>query len=109
MSDKSQAANETTQINVTHGPYAGQRLTVSSAEAKSAIGEGWALDPFAPAPTEEELAKRPVETEDERLKRTAAAEKAAGKLRGEDAETGRHKEADQFDRKGGPNDKSAKK
>ena len=68
-------------IEATHGPYAGKRLTVSEADAKAAIKDGWAVDPFAEKPTE------PVEvkevSDEDRQKIIEAANKAAAKLRGE--------------------------
>lgn len=71
-------------IEAIAGPYAGQRLQMEPADAAKAIADGWAVDPFAPPPTEEELAKRKEPTEEDRLKSTEAADKAARKLRGED-------------------------
>jgi hypothetical protein len=73
--------SEDVMIEATHGPYAGQRLKVSEADAKSAIKDGWARDPFAEQPTEPVEAKE-VSGED-RQKILDAANKAAAKLRGE--------------------------
>jgi hypothetical protein len=73
--------NEPTQIYCTAGPYAGQRLTVSPAEAKQAIADGWAVDPDAPPPAADEAPKDV--TPEQRAKTLEAAEKAANKLRGE--------------------------
>jgi len=39
-------ADETRQIQVLMGPYRDHRLTVSSADAESAINNHWAVDPF---------------------------------------------------------------
>ena len=48
-------AEETKVIDVMIGPYRGHRLTVSAADADSAIGSHWATDANAapPAPDEE--------------------------------------------------------
>jgi hypothetical protein len=89
MSDESKKTpDEPAAIQVTVGPYAGQRLTMSRADADAAIAEKWAVDPFAPPPTKEEEEKqakeaKPMMTEEERAEITAKAEKAARKLRGE--------------------------
>jgi hypothetical protein len=66
-------------IEATAGPYAGQRLTVPAADAKQAIADGWARDPFAT-----ELEEPKEMTEEKRAKVAEAADKAARKLRGED-------------------------
>jgi hypothetical protein len=79
-------ADETTQIQVTHGPYAGQRLTVSKTDAQAAISEGWAVDAFKPADPNAEPAKEL--TEDERSKIIEKAEHAAKVLRGEKDQEG---------------------
>lgn len=79
-------SDETKMVEATVGPFAGQRLTMPADVADQAIKDGWARDPFAPPPTEEELAKRKEPTEDDRLKSTAAAEKAVRKLRGENSD-----------------------
>ena len=60
------------------GPYAGQRIDVPAAEAKKAIAEGWARDPFAEPPEPKEL------TEEERWEVLQAANKGAARLRGEE-------------------------
>jgi hypothetical protein len=74
-----QENNEPKIIYCTLGPYAGQRLTVSAADAKQAIADGWAVDPDAPVADEP-----PKEvTPDDHNKALEAAEKAANKLRGE--------------------------
>lgn len=104
-------STEPRMIEPIAGPYRGQRIMVESGMADQAIADGWAVDPFGPPPTDEELAKRADMSDEERIKINVAADKAARKLRGEevDDERGRHKEADQHDRKGGPNDKTAAK
>jgi hypothetical protein len=79
MAKETKDHNEPTSIYCTLGPYAGQRLTVSPAEAKQAIADGWAVDPDAPVA--DEPPKEP--TPEERNKALEAAEKAANKLRGE--------------------------
>jgi hypothetical protein len=71
-------ADEPVVIEATAGPYAGQRLTVAAAEAKKAIAEGWAKDPFAAPEEPKEM------TEDERVKVLEAAHKGARRLRGEE-------------------------
>jgi hypothetical protein len=78
--------SEDVMIEATHGPYAGKRLTVSEADAKAAIKDGWAIDPFAEKPTEPAEVKE-VSDED-RQKLIDAATKAAAKLRGETTEDG---------------------
>jgi hypothetical protein len=76
--------SEDVMIEATHGPYAGKRLTVSEADAKAAIKDGWAKDPYAPPP---EPTAEPAEvkevTEEDRQKILDAANKAAARLRGE--------------------------
>jgi len=63
-------ADETRQIQVLMGPYRDNRLTVSSADAESAINNHWAVDPFElPDPDHQ----HPPLTEEER---TAALEAA---------------------------------
>jgi hypothetical protein len=88
MSDEQKKTpDEPAAIQVTVGPYAGQRLTMSAADAATAIAEKWAVDPFTPPPTKEEEEKQAKEakpmTEEERAEIKAKAEKAARKLRGE--------------------------
>jgi hypothetical protein len=80
-------ADEPVLIDVLAGPYAGARLTVTAAEAKQAIADGWARDPFAES--EEPMKEL---TDEQRLKIAEAAEKAARKLRGEE-EPGNGKKA----------------
>jgi hypothetical protein len=75
-------ADETKVIEATAGPYAGQRLTVPAADADAAIKDGWAIDPFAAVDPDAE--PPPAQTEEERMKTSEAAAKAARKLRGED-------------------------
>jgi hypothetical protein len=72
-----------------HGPYRGQRITVSVGDADAAISEGWATDPFAltAEPKEGEAAPE-LEDEDMRAKRIEQAEAAARRWRGEEEETG---------------------
>lgn len=70
-------SEELTQIEATAGPYRGQRLTVSKADAEAAIAEGWAIDPFAARPEGKTM------TDEERLDLLAKAEAGARKLRGE--------------------------
>ena len=73
--------DETTQqVQVTHGPYAGQRLTMSKTDAAGAISEGWAVDPFKPTDPDEEPKQL---TDEERLEIVKKAEHAAKALRGE--------------------------
>jgi hypothetical protein len=78
--------DEDVVIEGLHGPYAGQRLTVSAADAKQAIADGWARDPFAEPEDAKEM------TDEERAKVIAAAEKAGRKLRGEPEEDNGNKE-----------------
>jgi hypothetical protein len=78
--------DEPAMVQATVGPYAGQRLTMSRADADAAIADKWAIDPFAPPKTPEqqkeaEDMKPPTEKEAAEIK--AKAEKAARKLRGE--------------------------
>lgn len=78
MSDE-KTSDEPAAVQVVAGPYAGQRLTMSRADADAAIAEKWAVDPSALPPKEE---AKPM-TEEERAEIKAKAEKAARKLRGE--------------------------
>jgi hypothetical protein len=77
-------ADEPVVIEATAGPYAGQRLTVPAADAKQAIADGWARDPFAPAEEPKEVKEV---TDEDRAKVAEAAEKAARKLRGEETKS----------------------
>jgi hypothetical protein len=79
MTDEPKKTDEPAVVQVIAGPYAGQRLTMSMADADAAIADKWAIDPNAPAPTEEPKAM----TDDERAQIAEKAEKAARKLRGE--------------------------
>jgi hypothetical protein len=72
-------ADEPVRIVATVGPFAGQSLDVAAAEAKKAIAEGWARDPFAEPPEAKE------QTEEERWDVLQAANKGAARLRGEEA------------------------
>jgi hypothetical protein len=77
-------ADEPVRIVATAGPYAGQHIDVTAAEAKKAIAEGWARDPFAEPPEPKEL------TEEERWEVLQAANRGAARLRGaEEAEDGK--------------------
>lgn len=71
-------ADEDVLIEGTHGPYAGKRLTVSAAEAKKAIAEDWARDPFGEPVEAREL------SDEERFKLNEKAEAGARRLRGEE-------------------------
>ena len=62
-------ADETRQIQVLLGPYRDHRLTVSSADAESAINNHWAVDPFA-APDDH---PHPPLTEEERTQALTSA------------------------------------
>src|SRR5580765_1709815 len=64
-------ADETRQIQVLMGPYRDNRLTVSAADAESAINNHWAVDPFHVAALDEE--PHPPLSEEER---TAALDAA---------------------------------
>jgi hypothetical protein len=77
-------ADEPVVIEATAGPYAGKRLTVPAADAKQAIADGWARDPFAPAEEPKEPKEAKEVTDEDRAKVAEAAEKAARKLRGEE-------------------------
>jgi hypothetical protein len=70
--------DEPTMVHATHGPYAGQRLTMKKADAASAIADGWAIDPFKQPPDE----PREI-TAEERQKILERAHQAAAVLRGE--------------------------
>lgn len=80
-------ADEDVMIEATAGPYAGKRLTMPAADAKKAIADGWARDPFAEM-TDEDRQKAvdaaAAATDEDRQKVAEAAEKAARKLRGEE-------------------------
>lgn len=81
--------DENKTIEATAGPYKGQRLTMPAADADQAIADGWARDPFAPAPgPDDKPAKEP--TDEERQAVMDKAEKAAKKLRGETVEEESH-------------------
>ena len=60
------------QIEATVGPYRGQRLTVSAADADAAIADKWAIDPFAPVEHEPDEAPEPL-SEEERVSAHEAA------------------------------------
>lgn len=63
-------ADETRQIQVLMGPYRDNRLTVSAADAESAINNHWAVDPFElPDPDHQ----HPPLSEEERLAAMTAA------------------------------------
>lgn len=72
---------ETTMIEATIGPYAGQRLTMPTADAKAAIADGWARDP-AQVPDENAPPSEPM-TAEQRAAALEKAQAAAFKLRGE--------------------------
>lgn len=78
--------SEDVMIEATHGPYAGKRLSVSEADAKAAIKDGWAKDPYAPAPEPTEATEVKEVSAEDRQKIIDAANKAAAKLRGETTE-----------------------
>lgn len=79
--------DETKEIEAICGPYRGQRLTVTAADAAAAIAANWAIDPFAPVlePPPDPL------TEEERTAALAAAQAWATEQQkaasGEDEET----------------------
>jgi hypothetical protein len=75
-------ADEPRQISVLYGPYRGQRLTVSPADADQAIADKWARDAFEPATQDGDEAPEPM-TDEETAEATRKAEKAARKMRGE--------------------------
>jgi len=62
-------ADETKQIQALLGPYRDHRLTVSAADAESAINNHWAVDPFA-APDDH---PHPPLTEEERTQALTSA------------------------------------
>jgi hypothetical protein len=66
-------ADETRQIQVLLGPYRDHRLTVSSADAESAINNHWAVDPFHVAEPDEEP-HPPLSDEERTAALTAATE-----------------------------------
>lgn len=81
-------SEEPAMVEVTVGPYKGQRLTMAKAEAQQAIADKWAIDPFAspePPPKEGEAPKeaKPM-TDEERAEIHAKAHAAIAKLRGEE-------------------------
>lgn len=71
-------AEEPVMIEGIIGEYAGKRLTVSAADAKQAIADGWAKDPFGEPAEAKEM------TDEDRARVMEAAGKAARKLRGEE-------------------------
>src|SRR4030095_14152158 len=86
-SDAPKKTDEPAVVQVIAGPYAGQRLTMSAADAAAAVADKWAVDPSAPPRSREEEEKAVKEakpmTEEERAEIKVKAEKAARKLRGE--------------------------
>jgi hypothetical protein len=82
MTDEPKKTDEPAVVHVVAGPYAGQRLTMSKADADAAIADKWATDPNAPPPKDGEKEAKPM-TEEEHAEVKAKAEKAARKLRGE--------------------------
>jgi len=64
-------ADETKQIQVLLGPYRDHRLTVSAADAQTAINDHWAVDPFETHDPDHE--PHPPLTEEERLHAMEAA------------------------------------
>jgi hypothetical protein len=86
-SDAPKKTDEPAVVQAIAGPYAGQRLTMSKADADAAVADKWAVDPSAPPRSREEEEKAAKEakplTEEERAEIKAKAEKAARKLRGE--------------------------
>jgi hypothetical protein len=83
LTEKINMTEETTVVHVTHGPYAGQRLTMSKSEASIAFSEGWAIDPFKPVDPDKEPKQL---SEEERAHVLEKAEHAVAKLRGEEHE-----------------------
>lgn len=75
--------DETVVVHVTHGSYAGQRLTLSKHDADAAISDGWAIDPFKPVEPDKEPKQL---SEEERAHVLEKAEHAVAKLRGEEKE-----------------------
>jgi hypothetical protein len=65
-------ADETKQIMVLLGPYRDHRLTVSAADAETAINDHWAIDPFHVAEPDEE--PHPPLSEEERTHALEAAQ-----------------------------------
>lgn len=72
--------DETKRVQATHGPYAGSQIDLESSDAEAAIADGWAIDPFATVDPKAEPKEWSQEAHDTA---TAAAAKAARKLRGE--------------------------
>jgi hypothetical protein len=73
--------SETKRVEAIAGPWAGRQIDLPSADADQAIADGWARDPFAP-PADPNA--EPEEFDQEKHDTmTAAAEKAARKIRGE--------------------------
>lgn len=64
-------ADETRQIQVLLGPYRDHRLTVSAADAETAINDHWAVDPSHVAEPDEE--PHPPLSEEERTHALEAA------------------------------------
>ena len=57
-------ADETKVIDVMMGPYRGHRLTVSAADADSAVNSHWATDANAPPPEPDEEPHPPLSDEE---------------------------------------------
>ena len=65
-------ADETKVIDVMIGPYRGHRLTVSAADADSAVNGHWATDADAPPPAPDEEPHPPLSDEERAAALTAA-------------------------------------
>lgn len=82
MAKESAAPSETKRIEATHGPYAGAQIDVPTADADSAIADGWAFDPYAEVDPNPNAEPKEI-TADDNARALAAAETAARKFRGE--------------------------
>lgn len=71
-------------IEPSAGPYKGQRISVSAAEAKRAIKEKWARDPFAVDEAQDGDDAQAQVDDAEMAKRNERAEAAAKRWRGDE-------------------------
>src|SRR4249919_1647672 len=67
-------AEETKVIDVFMGPYRGNRLTVSAADAQSAVNNHWATDADAPPPEPDHEPHPPLSDEERQAALNAAHE-----------------------------------
>lgn len=69
--------DETREVEAILGPYRGQRLTMTTADADTAINDHWARDPFSEDPPHDPLTEEERSHALEASKAWAAAQQAA--------------------------------